>query len=201
MIRFHYLVTVVICLLLSSSMSAQTGAYDVRLVTQKVDCQNNKVWMDLEIKASAEAEVFLLANQNYRLTYDEAAIKNPKIAEELAVSGLVQKDDKKAFFAPHTIVGTAGNLLSYNVFLQGGDGYPLEYDSWTSIGRLEFDIVDLEKCLKATWHTRAKEHFPNSIIIGKAGEEYFLAKEGHYTEISDCFSNSCDPDRASLDRP
>jgi len=90
MIRFHYLVTVVICLLLSSSMSAQTGAYDVRLVTQKVDCQNNKVWMDLEIKASAEAEVFLLANQNYRLTYDEAAIKNPKIAEELAVSGLVQ---------------------------------------------------------------------------------------------------------------
>ena len=151
MIRFQKLATLAICLLGISFATAQNGAYDVRLVTQNVDCENNKVWLDLEIKASTESEVFLLANQNYRLTYDDSAIKNPKIAEELVVSGLVQKADKKAFFAPHTIVGTAGNLLSYNVFLQGGDGYPLEHDTWTAIGRLEFDIVNLEKCLKATW--------------------------------------------------
>ncbi|MEM6726455.1 MAG: hypothetical protein AAF598_20600 [Bacteroidota bacterium] len=201
MIKVKNLAILLIGLFASLGATAQNGTYDVRLVTQQVDCENNKVWVDLEIKASTETELFLLANQNYRLTYDDSAIKNPKITKELTISGLVQKDDKKAFFAPHTIVGTAGNLLSYNVFLQGGDGYPLEHDTWTAIGRLEFDIVNLEKCLKATWHTRAKEHFPNSIIIGKEGEEYFLAKEGHYVEISDCFSNSCDPDRAAVDRP
>lgn len=180
---------------------AQTGTYDVRLVTKQVDCEQEKVWLDVEIKASAEAETFLLANQNYRITFDKNVVQNPILSKELSVSGLVQKDGKQAFFAPHTIVGSADNLVSYNVFLQGGDGYPLDFDTWTPVGRLEFDILDIEKCLKTTWHTRSEEHFPNSIIIGKSGDDLFLAKEGHYEAFSDCFSNACDPDRASLERP
>jgi len=68
--------------------------------------------------------------QNYRFSFNRAALANPRIVEELTISGFIGGADLPqmrtlgfTLFSPHNLTGSLDTVMSYNVELAGGDGY------------------------------------------------------------------------------
>ncbi|MEO1437963.1 MAG: hypothetical protein AAFV80_20645, partial [Bacteroidota bacterium] len=118
------------------SLYAQSGQYDVRFVTETVECESDFVFIGLEIKASDAQQLFNLAHLNVRFNFNDQAVANPIIADEGDLSGLATTTSPQSFtfYQPHTLTGSAGNLVSYNVYMGGGTGYPLNTTDWVRIG-------------------------------------------------------------------
>ncbi len=105
----------------------QAGKYDMRLVLDHVDCATSKVYFDLEVRASSAGETFLIADQNYKMSFDRnGAVPNSvNIEQELCLSGFVFQGSPSttSFFNSHTIAGSVDTVIGLNVSLAGGDGY------------------------------------------------------------------------------
>lgn len=165
--------------LLSFSTSAQ-GEFDLRFVHNSLDCSSQKVFVDIEVKATGATTIFNLADQNYRFSFNDA-VTNPKIAQELEVSGNVSN----GLFNPHNLTGTTGKVVSYNVVLAGGDGFPINNLSWTSVGRISFDIVDPNGKMELVWHDNQPENFPPTFISEEKNSGIRSAcRENIYTNYS-----------------
>jgi len=155
--------TLIAALVLTATVSLVSAAdqYDVRF--HNVNCNNDKVYVDIQIKASNMGETFNLSEQNYRFTFNGEAIVNPTIVQELQISGAVNS----SFYNQHSLRGSKANVVSYNVELAGGEGYLLD-DDWVNVGRLSFDVVDNTQCLELTWQNT--EQFPPT-YVGKATDD------------------------------
>lgn len=138
--------TLILALLVFSAgvVSAQSE-YNVRFNNKQADCDRGVVLVDIEINAPAAP--INLTEQNYRFTFNADAVANPRIVQELTISGIVNN----SIYADHTLKGSVSNIVSYNVELSGGDGYQLN-DAWVSVGRLAFDIMDDTRCMGLTWN-------------------------------------------------
>jgi len=148
--------------LIYTNINAQNGQYDLRFNVN--DCDENKLYVDVEIKASSTATEFALSDQNYRFSFNRAAVANPTIEEELTISGVVPVGNDIALYSAHDMNGSSDTIVSLNIELLSSTGYNLPTDVWTSVGRLDFDIVDVTACVELTWHTIGI--FP-SIYIGE----------------------------------
>ena len=80
--NLNYALSVVMLLLCAVSLSAQNGQYDVRFAVKNFDCANNKVTLQVQVKAHDAAHTFLMGDANYRFDYDPRVIKNPTIASQ-----------------------------------------------------------------------------------------------------------------------
>ncbi len=170
---------------------AQTTAqYDVQLVQEHpFQCGDGTIYFDIQVKASNAGSTFRLAEQNYRFDYDLSVLSNPRIDQELDISGAVPDGIGTSLYIPHTLTGSLGPTVCYNVSLSSGAGYLLT-NSWVSVGRVAFDIINTIGCVDLVWRTQ------NSFPITYVGEIYNngelrIANEGTYNDFSGCLSNLC----------
>jgi len=171
--------TLIVALVLTASANMVTaqGQYDVRF--NNVNCNNGKMYIDIEVKATEANSTFNLSEQNYRFTFNKEAIANPSIAQELKVSGQVSN----SLYSTHSLKGSKSNIVSYNVELAGGEGYIVN-DDWVGVGRVAFDVVDVTQCLDLNWRT--SEQFPPT-FIGKTSDDSRRGVKGDkYEGLSTC---------------
>jgi len=160
--------TLAITLFTLTCLTAQTGQHDVQLVQQ---------------------HTFRVAEQNYRFDYDTVGLANPQIDQELGFSGIIDDGIGISLYGPHTTNGTLGGTISYNVELLGGVGYLLT-DTWESVGRIAFDIVDPAGCVNLVWRTQAD--YPITTISEIANDGTPLqVNEGDYNSYSGCLADIC----------
>ena len=152
-------------------LHAQEASYDIRFSTHDVDLLTNKLQVKIDVKANVSSPEFNIGEQNYRFSYNEEALANPKISEELMLSGFVStiSSDDYASFSAHTLTTGLGTIVSYNVNLAGGKGYPITNATWVSVGLIEFDILNTNACTELVWYTSNPENFLRTFI----GEERF----------------------------
>ena len=179
------------CLILSfaAQMTAQNGQYDLRFNLN--DCDENRIFIDIEIKSSSNATSFALGDQNYRFSFTRNAIANPFIAEELDIAGAIPAGNEVVFYSPHDLNGSGDTILSYNLELLSSIGYELT-DEWTSVGRVGFDIIDPSACVEITWHT--ENIFPTVFISEVISDvEREVATQGTLEDLSICLSECSMP--------
>lgn len=176
---------------------AQGPSFDVRFNIQEINCEQSFVLVDLELKASEGSAAFNIAHHNLRFTYNTNALANPSIEEELAFSGFNQTSNPTtySFFGAHTLAGSTANLVSYNVFLALGTGYPVTDTEWISVGRLRFDIIDIDECFDFLFSAQAFALSLNGAtsVLGKENGLLYAVPEGNYTNDNTCPVNDCTP--------
>lgn len=130
------------------------GEYDVRFNLDNIDCDNAKLYINVDVRASTDASAFQIAEQNYRFSFnrDAIGINSTTINKEGDLSSFIFEDGALiALYATHNLSGSLDSVVSYNVELQGGDGVMLNTD-WTNVGSLGFDVNDFQACIDLTWH-------------------------------------------------
>ncbi len=163
--------------------SEPTGRYDVRFALHEINAEDMTVAVDIELKADCEGNEFYVSEQNYRFSISNTNAINPQSVriEELKLSGLVGTPLGNSFYGPHTTNGSLAHIISYNIELQGGPGYPLVFDEWTKIGRLTFDILDAAQSFELIWHKH--ETFPPCFIGEKFEGRLYEAQEADYENL------------------
>jgi len=169
-------------------------SYDVRFSLDNLDCDNENLSINLDVRASFDNSTFQVAEQNYRFSYNRDALKqnNVKIVKEGEISSFILGENGQlvALYAPHNLGGSLDTVVSYNIELQGGDGLLITND-WTSIGAVIFDVVDVNACLNLTWHDQVL--FPPT-FVSTVGDTTRLPVTGslYLNEIDfSCFSEVC----------
>lgn len=180
--------TLILCALTYSI--AQTGQFDVRVIKQHpFQCGDASIYFDIEVKASSPSTAFRVSEQNYRFDYDSLVITNPRIHQELGLSGIISDGVGVSSYDTHTLHGTLGGTLSYNVELLSGAGVAI-FNDWKPIGRVSFDIINPTGCVNLIWRTHAD--FPITFIseVVSSGD-IIEADEGNYYNYSGCLSTIC----------
>ncbi len=183
MLKFLFSATLFV--LFTSAVFAQNGQYDLRFSVD--DCVANQVFVDIEIKSNSAANIFELADQNYRMSFNREAVDDPFIAEELDVSGFIQTPTGSAFYGSHNINGSSDTIISYNVELLSNNGIELSATDWTSVGRIGFDILDPNECLEIKWHQGGI--FPPIFIGQMFNGGLSAAAEGIIEDLNVCFAD------------
>lgn len=177
MIRFLSFFSALI--LLMSQAIAQNGRFDVRLKLQKADCIQQKLQVNVEIKAHDAKSTFLMGDANFRFAYTTQMLKNPSISKQfnfssigehatlnynpLSLNGSVERDDQ--------------GLVSLNIIYNGSEQNATQVGAtWMPIATIQFDMVNvLEKLSTAIqWHDN--ETFPitglNEVILKKTATSF-----------------------------
>ncbi len=184
--NYHYAGLVICFLLINLTAWTQNGQYDLRFNVN--NCEDDQIFVDLEIKASNQATIFELSDQNYRLSFNRDAVENPFIAEELEVSGLIQQPGGVIIlYEDHSLTGSSDTIISYNVELLTNDGLELSATDWTSIGRIGFDIVNPQACLEMTWHN--SNIFPPIYVGQQVNNLIEDAVEGTLENLNVCYAD------------
>jgi len=154
---------IILSLFILSGFGVQAQAeYDVRFANE-VQCDAATVLVDVEVKAAASGSEFHMSEQNYRFSFNDQAIDNPVIAQQLLTGFLPGGPGVMGFtlYSPHNLTGSLDSVVSYNVELQGGDGTYVTADEWIRVGQLSFDLLDPEACYDLMWHETV---FPPTFI-------------------------------------
>lgn len=168
---------------------AQTGQYDVRLVQQHpFQCGDAIIYFDIEIKSSNSGTAFRVSEQNYRFDYDSLILANPSIYQELGLSGMINDGVGISSYAQHSLDGTLGPTISYNIELMAGAGVAI-FNSWRLVGRIAFDIVDPTGCINLVWRTHVD--FPITFVSEVNNGNLFEVNEGNYSDYTGCLSSMC----------
>lgn len=194
---------------IQSQVFAQQGKYDIRLVEHSIDCDSSIFLLDIEIRAFDDTSHFNLADQNFRLSFNRSAFRaydgnlppaqrSVQIDSELTLSGLTQAGSTTSFYSPHTLTGSLDTVLSYNVTLSGGDGYPLTDTAWVSVGRISLQIVDITACANLWVHTMDPTEFPPTFVSEKFNNMLFETQQGNFYPYSQCFSLPCPQNEAPI---
>ncbi len=168
---------VALAVVFSANIAVAQGEYQVRFNNKQADCDRGVVTVDLEIKASTSA--INLTEQNYRFTFNNDALANPRILQELAISGMTGS----SIYAAHTLKGSVSNIVSYNVELAGGDGFELNND-WVTVGRVAFDIMDDTRCMGLTWNN--ENTFPPTFIGEMVSNSRKKSNGTVFGNLNDC---------------
>lgn len=179
-----YVITL-LTLISLQQLYAQNGKFDIQLTLYDVDCANMKVYVDIEVKANSSATTFRLADQNYRMSFPREAVANPFIEAELEVSNLVNHPDQTySLYSTHTLTGSLDTIVSYNMELSGGSGFPLDENTWVKVGRLGFDILSSTVPFELILHPEGAIYFPNTFIGELNNGSFFSVEEGIYHNLS-----------------
>lgn len=149
---------------------AQQEMVDLKLSPTCSNANSSSFQIDLFIKANAINSAIRVAEQNYRFTYNTAALQNPRIFEEATeFNGLVIEGNQVSAYAKHHLQGSLSNTISYNVELEGGVGTLLHKNQWTKVGTIEFDVINENAAKEFTW--LGLDQFPTTVIYNLVGAE------------------------------
>ena len=186
------------------NVQAQGGQSDVRFVQGDVTCPEGPIDFIIEVKATSPDKEFFMSEQNYRFSFNRAALENPRITEELTISSFIGGDDLPlprtnlgfTLFSPHNLTGSLDTVVSYNVELAGGDGYYLRSgeDDWVQVGRIEFDVLSADACFDLEWHPQSL--FPPTFVGEVYTDENGLdarsnTDESFYGQYANCMPSLC----------
>jgi len=137
MYRKHFRLPLLLLLMLLSTQSiAQTGVYDVRFLINSIDCDNSKLFFDIQIRADAPGTEFYMAEQNYRFFFNRG-LENISLVQELDISGFIPGGNGPqgfSLYSTHNLGGSIDTVASYNIELSGGDGFFIEPIDYVSVG-------------------------------------------------------------------
>lgn len=192
----NLLITIFLNILILNILSAQDGRFMAGAFLDRIDCESGKAYIDLKIKAENSNTHFYLAEQNYRLSFNRSAFVPGSvfIERELEISGVVEMSGDTIVYSNHTLLGSSDTIISYNIELLHGEGYPLTSDEWTSVGRIGLDIADINECFKIRLH--GEETFPPTYVGELFGGTFHSLPDGSYTALEGCFSDYCNDDTA-----
>ncbi len=171
---------------------AQNGKYDLRTTLHHIDCDANKAYFDIAIKASDANSHFRLGYADIRLSFDRSVLATGSIfiEEELDISGPIISDDGLLSVYTHKLVHL-DTTISYGLEFGGQGGYELTHNEWVSITRLGADIADVGACGGITFNPRLL--FPGTDINEnfQGNPFYDITKEGNYENAFFCIPDYC----------
>ncbi len=200
---FIQILTVVFFLILSGGYSfGQSAQYDIRIVKDTLSCDSLFLHVDIEIKAHNDTTLFNLADQNYRISFNRDAFRaydnnlpeaqrSVQIVSELFITGFVSTPTTNSFYGPHNLTGSIDTIISYNLELSGGDGFPLSDTAWTSVGRISLQVIDITACADIWLHDHDPINFPSTFVSEKYMNTLFPSEEGDYIAYEECFEVPC----------
>jgi len=167
----------IIALTISQLLNAQLNLVDIKAV-ERCTGNPNIYQVEILIKANENSVETYLAEQNYRLKFNSAALKNVRIVEEGAsFSGLIPNGNPPTFYAEHNLEGTiesieeeVASIMSYNIVLQVGTGTLLSENEWSLVGVIEFDVADQTLSKEVTWLGILPDDFPPTFISNNLNE-------------------------------
>ncbi|PHN06873.1 T9SS type A sorting domain-containing protein [Flavilitoribacter nigricans] len=126
--RFIYTCSILFALFISVFQVQAQNQWDVRLILNRLDCQNRQAWYTLEIKSSSEQN-WALGDQNYRLFFD---------ADLMTVNGVRS-------LLPETAYSPASIDENLKFYGQGQEEYSPLDNIDDHLGFLDFSIVQTKK--------------------------------------------------------
>jgi gliding motility-associated-like protein len=140
---------------LSSLLSAQSGSFDARLSLKNLDCKTGKADVQVEVKAHADNQVFLMGDANYRFEYEASKLKSPTLKSQDNFSN--QSPNRQRSYGVHNLQGSQtrekAGIVSLNTFYNGtnADAEKVTTD-WKSVATISFDISDFRSPSEFKWH-------------------------------------------------
>lgn len=172
-------------------LSAQTGKYDLNFSVFDVDCENMKLYIDIQIKAHESDRTFHLSDQNYRLKFNRTLVHNSAfIEQELDVSNYIESPTGYSLYKVHTLTGSLDSIVSYNIEFISGEGLLIGSDEWTNVGRLGFDIADINQIARIIYMDESM--FPPTFIGEFYDETRMIATAGDFEILEINLSEYCD---------
>ncbi len=196
--RKNVLLSALVFIAFALNLQAQNGQNDVRFVDHSRFGDGTVANFVIEVRAASTDTEFFMSEQNYRFSFNRDALANPRIIEEMSVSGFIGGDDLPlarvlgfTLFSPHNLTGSLDTVMSYNVELAGGDGYYVTAEKWVQVGRIEFDIISDEACYDLEWHPQAvfPPTFVGEIFTENGVDMRLNTAENAYENASDCVTN------------
>lgn len=186
--------------LFALQLSAQTGKYDLNFALSHVDCDNLKLYVDIQIKAHQAESAFRLSDQNYRFQFNNALVRNSAfIEQELEVSGYIESSTGYSIYQIHTLHGSTDNIVSYNIEFIEGEGLLIKADRWTNVGQLRFDIADIEGEVSLLYMD--ENMFPPTYVGEFYDELRLTATAGSFTKFEINLQEYCGDDIVSVVNP
>jgi len=169
------------------------GQYDVRFDLNTLDCDGEQFLLNIDVRASAPDATFTIAEQNYRFSFNRAALVpgNTTISREGELSSFILDNGVLvALYSEHNLGGSLDTIISYNLELSGGEGVLVE-GAWVNVGTLAFQVADIDACLDMTWHDSTI--FPPTFVSTFDGGSRQEVIEGEYLNdlTFSCFSDIC----------
>ncbi len=171
---------------------SQSGIHDLRILLSEVDCNNQNVYFNLDVKSNAPDAAFHVGDMNLRISFNRSSIKpnSAVIDRELDLSGLVEEPPGEySFYYPHSLLGSIDTVISYSFILGGGIGLLAPSDEWIGIGRVKTDFVLGGGY--AEFYVHDGTVFPNSWVMEKFEDEEYLTQSGAYTGLLVPIDNLC----------
>lgn len=198
--KLLHLSSVVLLLLLGIGVQsyAQKGSFAVQLVLKQTDCINNKVTVQLQVKANHADSTFALGDANFRFIYSSLAISNPTI---IANEGAISSNSAYSLNLQGSTQGSTNGLVSLNV-LYGGQSLPtLVNTNWLTVADLKFDLVSpmATNCVDLTWQTNKTPPITgmSEVLVTNNSPLTFtntsVKASGVFTKLSLCPSQICQP--------
>lgn len=188
----------ILSILLSTiQLAFANSTIEIKAELSNAICNTNStiVYIDLFVKkADNITQSVKLQNQNYRVKYNTSALELNSffIESEGQLSSYGNNADQTFYlFAPHTLTGSTEHILSYNIDMQGGDGYELPND-WVLVGTVGATLKTNIECYSSQLLTES--NFPSSVFIYTlaANDDLIIDKNPMTNDLSECVMDHCD---------
>ncbi len=191
-------------LTLTSSVAMSQGIFDVKIASQKIDCANRKVLIEVQVKAHDDKNAFMMGDANYRFAYNPSVLRNPTIVKQGHFSNEGEAID--AHYGGQNLTGSVARsnegIVSLNTFYGGtGDGAKTVETEYMTVSTIAFDLIDPKSITEIKWHEGAGKSFPstgmNQVFLKKtdAGDPDFdlnpVRAEGAFESLKLNFSAMC----------
>jgi gliding motility-associated-like protein len=147
----------------SQTLKAQSGVFDVRITTNKLDCATKKLLVDVQVKAHDEKTKFKMGDANYRFTYNPSILNNPTLEKQGFFSSRGESSDPN--YGTHNLNGSVARMkegiVSLNTFYGGSGENATEVGTeYLTVSTIAFDLVDLKSSVEIKWNEGVGKSFP-----------------------------------------
>ncbi len=184
-----------------STLIAQNGQFDVRFTLKNVDCPNNKVTIQVQVKAHDASHTFLMGDANYRFDYNRNVITNPTIVSQENFSSQAPASD--THYNAQDLNGSTTNFPISTVSLNtnyGGEGFGAKLVStdWITVSEIRFDIQDATQCIDLIWHDDSRSPITgmNEIALTQPTpdgnfSQFIVTTGGFFGNLNLCIPTVC----------
>lgn len=177
----------------------QEGVYDLRIVAHSIDCYNDILYCDIQVRAEEPGQEFYMGSQDYYMGLSQG-IENPFLMDELEISGVILGNGPEGYSAyeTHSLTGSLDTVLAYHVNLAGGDGIYIGAEDYVPVGRVGLYITDFDEPVGIKWSQQLV--FPGTYIYDNEHEHI---GQGSYLDYYQDIKGACDnlPPVVVIDNP
>jgi uncharacterized repeat protein (TIGR01451 family) len=133
----------------------QDPQWDVRFFLRNVDCSNDKVEIEVQVRSHTGHAQLLMGDANYRFQYPANVLQNPSIIEQTNFSSVAPSSDLD--YGVQNLNGSVANatngIVSLNTFYSGsGTGAKLVDYTWMTVSTIRFNVVARNAIGQLIWN-------------------------------------------------